>query len=517
MNDSLDRLIEEYADDLLDDAGFAELESRLQRDPEARERFLEYRNLRGALDELGMAQAELSMANAPPQQRQPLPWGWGRLVAVSSVAATLALLLGLAIGGRLHPSPTVPSGPGAGLPGQPPGADEWVAVLAEATDAVWSDSSPVAATGQRLQAERYDLVHGEATLAFRDGALLNLDAGTRLQLIDGGTARLLAGRVSVQCDHEAVGFSLLTPAGEVIDLGTKFGVSVGTNGTTDIHVFEGMVEFTRTQPDGTTIKLLEKGDARRALPDNAGVHDVPLNPQGFRTEFHLRTSAATNAPDAQLLVSETFDYPDDELGFASGGTGWKTGWNRIVDARPSRFPVVQCDGNPRIALGKHGCGYRRLAHPLVTRTRATTYLSVVIEKVATDKGAKPGMKQFLLRSTEKQSRPIGFQIIDDVVNVRNQAWRQGGVLERVAEGTPYRLVGKLTLSATGEEQFEATMLSDTEGHGEPLIWPVSLPLRSKEQLKYDYVSIHSVGASTYHFDDIRIGNSWVAVTSTDQP
>jgi hypothetical protein len=61
----------------------------------------------------------------------------------------------------------------------------------------------------------------------------------------------------------------------------------------------------------------------------------------------------------------------------------------------------------------------------------------------------------------------------------------------LAEGRLYRLVGKLTLSEAGEEQFEATMLTEAENHGEPFIWPVSLPLRSKERLKYDYVSLHS--------------------------
>lgn len=67
------------------------------------------------------------------------------------------------------------------------------------------------------------------------------------------------------------------------------------------------------------------------------------------------------------------------------------------------------------------------------------------------------------------------------------------------------------------EQFEATMLAEGENKGEPLIWPVSLPLRSKEPLRYDYVSLHSSGASIYHLDDIRFGNSWEAVTSRNLP
>ena len=69
MKDSLERLIEKYADGLLDEVGFAELESRLQDDPEARERFLEYQNLRGTLDELAMAQSELLITGAQPQPK----------------------------------------------------------------------------------------------------------------------------------------------------------------------------------------------------------------------------------------------------------------------------------------------------------------------------------------------------------------------------------------------------------------------------------------------------------------
>jgi hypothetical protein len=216
-------------------------------------------------------------------------------------------------------------------------------------------------------------------------------------------------------------------------------------------------------------------------------------------------------------VSETFDYPAGKLGFGEGGTGWKSGWNQILGARPSRLLVTRTGGDSGIELSEYGFGYRQLAEPIVTKREATVYLSVMVQKVAAGVSKEPNKKQFFLRSTEKQSMPIGFQIWDDVVNVRSQAWRQGGVLGKVSEGGTLRLVGKLTLSEAGEEQFEATMLADVDNKGEPLIWPVSLPLRSKERLKYDYISLHGGGASTYRFDDIRIGNSWEAVTSRGMP
>jgi hypothetical protein len=51
----------------------------------------------------------------------------------------------------------------------------------------------------------------------------------------------LLGRIAADVPPTAKGFTVITPNGKAVDLGTKFGVDVPAHGTSEIHVFEGEV------------------------------------------------------------------------------------------------------------------------------------------------------------------------------------------------------------------------------------------------------------------------------------
>jgi hypothetical protein len=53
--------------------------------------------------------------------------------------------------------------------------------------------------------------------------------------------RLFSGNVSAEVPHRAAGFTIRGPSAEVIDLGTRFGFSVGDAGHSEVHVFQGEV------------------------------------------------------------------------------------------------------------------------------------------------------------------------------------------------------------------------------------------------------------------------------------
>jgi hypothetical protein len=53
--------------------------------------------------------------------------------------------------------------------------------------------------------------------------------------------RLFAGNVSAEVPARAAGFTIRGPSSEVIDLGTRFGLSVGNDGDSEVHVFQGEV------------------------------------------------------------------------------------------------------------------------------------------------------------------------------------------------------------------------------------------------------------------------------------
>lgn len=92
------------------------------------------------------------------------------------------------------------------------------------------------------------LDRGIAQLAFRNGAQIVLEGKCAFEIVDENTVILSHGKMWAYCPLEARGFQVLTPDGhKIIDLGTEFGVEVGPNGETDVHVFDGLVDVVNLQ------------------------------------------------------------------------------------------------------------------------------------------------------------------------------------------------------------------------------------------------------------------------------
>jgi hypothetical protein len=87
-----------------------------------------------------------------------------------------------------------------------------------------------------------------------DGGILEIELGSETRLVLEGPAefavvsasevRLVSGRCYAEMDEGASGLRIKTPTGEVLDLGTRFGVEVVPSMGTSVHVFEGEVEVT---------------------------------------------------------------------------------------------------------------------------------------------------------------------------------------------------------------------------------------------------------------------------------
>ncbi len=122
-----------------------------------------------------------------------------------------------------------------------------VAQITRSADAAWQAAGPTPRVGDRLHTEStLTLTRGFAQITFDRGAQLVLEAPTTLQLLSADRAMLLSGKVTGEVPAEAVGFTVLTPHGSVIDLGTHFGIETALNTGTSVHVFDGEVSL---QPD----------------------------------------------------------------------------------------------------------------------------------------------------------------------------------------------------------------------------------------------------------------------------
>lgn len=132
-----------------------------------------------------------------------------------------------------------------------------VAKLVQADNCKWAGSSLPTLVNSRMTAGTLTLVEGIATLEFKCGAKVCMEAPATLEILDSMHCRLMEGSVTADVPEPAHGFTVDTPDIKVIDWGTKFGVTTGFGGRSHVCVFEGEVEVEWASIDAK--KRLTKG------------------------------------------------------------------------------------------------------------------------------------------------------------------------------------------------------------------------------------------------------------------
>jgi hypothetical protein len=116
------------------------------------------------------------------------------------------------------------------------------AIVGRLSDCVWATGAKPFRVGEEIAAgTMIDIKSGLAQLVFESGAELVIKGPCALRIDNAMLCRLFAGSVSAEVPHRAAGFTIRGPAAEVIDLGTRFGFSVGDAGNSEVHVFQGEV------------------------------------------------------------------------------------------------------------------------------------------------------------------------------------------------------------------------------------------------------------------------------------
>jgi hypothetical protein len=159
----------------------------------------------------------------------------------------------------------------------------------------WSDSNRSLNEWAALgKGDLVDLKSGQVELYFEAGAQLVLQGPVRFEVLGPKLGRVFHGDLTARVGEHAKGFSLITSAGKIIDLGTEFGVSVQPDGETDVVVFDGTVDFElpikepsenyADMPDsspGTILSRLTTGEAVRVKPDGSTRRIVAINSDRF--------------------------------------------------------------------------------------------------------------------------------------------------------------------------------------------------------------------------------------------
>jgi hypothetical protein len=171
--------------------------------------------------------------------------------------------------------------------------------LTGAENCQWGTAAP--RVGASLELAPLDIASGTAQIALAGGANVWVEGPARLQLESSGRVRLERGRLFARVPKKAVGFTVVTPCAEVVDLGTEFAVDVDTAGKMEVHTLRGQVEVKPVTEKGAATARrgvsVGAGQAVQVLVDGEQSSPIPFDIARFDS-LRRSGSATVVAPVA---------------------------------------------------------------------------------------------------------------------------------------------------------------------------------------------------------------------------
>ena len=221
------------------------------------------------------------------------------------------------------------------LPGTPV---KWLAAaacLALAAGAAWWQSSRTSfavvhkgvgvddlVVGLALRAEEHQIKTGTVELITARGVTVVIEAPAVFHFESAQRLRLARGRVAAEVPPAAKGFTVMTPTGDAVDLGTKFGVDVPQIGAAEIHVFQGEVV---AHPSGTRQPQSLRGGEALTLQSTPGGErefrsaafirsdEMSALSAGFAAGQRARAEAALDVLRHDPALITLMDFESNEL------------------------------------------------------------------------------------------------------------------------------------------------------------------------------------------------------------
>ncbi len=298
--EQIHRLATAQQEGLLDAAGMAELETLLRDHPEARHLYLKHAHDSAALH----LHAHGSASDAAVEAGRRSLWRW----AVAAMIIGMISIWGwIGLPSRSSSGPNLTAAPG-------------VALLSRTVDVLWQHE-PMLVDRTLPAGSRLELKAGLVQVEFFSGATVVIEGPADLELVASDQVICHRGRVRANVPPAAQGFTVRTPRGRVVDLGTEFGLSVGADGDSEVHVFDGKVRLEHADAP----KELMTGGAVRLFKH--GMETIANMPDVFAGPAVLaqRTDAGQASRVARWEAHRQRVLADPSLIFAydfEGGESW---------------------------------------------------------------------------------------------------------------------------------------------------------------------------------------------------
>jgi hypothetical protein len=318
-----------YIEGTLSADGVKDLEAALQQDTELRRDFLEYLNIDAAMAEIAaLPDSEtVEVCGRSVQVRRRLYLKL--LVLAASVLFVVSLLLFIKNNGGQDTT------------------SEVIAKVLYAENLHIEGHVPEVQVGDRLKLSHVQLRRGLLGLELPTGVKLELMAPLTGDFAGPTRLHLISGRLNADVGKNGKGFTVATQAGELVDLGTEFGVDVTEDSDTRVAVFSGQVNVkaakrakasnSLTMLDGEAL-CLQKGEKSSRLSsvnirahkmelDSAGTSDLiesvtdNIKDKKFRKFYGIVTKgmaegtiAYTNRPGVVWMAKPDTPFPRQLLG-----------------------------------------------------------------------------------------------------------------------------------------------------------------------------------------------------------
>lgn len=244
MNAELDDLLHRYLDGVISPDEMQTLNRRLAADPDARRELLNLLNLDSALAEAAIAYSvETDEAALLAAERPPSPAGADQDVSRTDASrtvrravfgpATWRLAAALAVVGVVLLAIVVVRR------NESARRNEFARpAFARVLDQWGVESLPV---GRELFGELQRFESGTVAMRTERGVRIAIEAPAEFRFESAQRLHLVRGRASADVPPDGRGFTIVTSSGEVIDLGTRFGVDASSQQAVEVHVFQGEV------------------------------------------------------------------------------------------------------------------------------------------------------------------------------------------------------------------------------------------------------------------------------------
>ncbi|WP_437222561.1 hypothetical protein SH661x_002836 [Planctomicrobium sp. SH661] len=132
--------------------------------------------------------------------------------------------------------------------------------------------------------DRLELTGDHLIIRFASGARCYLASSEavphpQISITSTNSCEFAAGTMMCRVPREASGFKVRTPGGELIDLGTEFGVDVNVEGDAELHVMRGSVAARKTA--GSDTVSVNEGNAVRVATSTSVIGPIPFMPRLF--------------------------------------------------------------------------------------------------------------------------------------------------------------------------------------------------------------------------------------------